>query len=489
MRLPPCRGRVYATAIALLPIDAMPLDPAQLAAAPQPSSNAGGALAALALSMLLSALGISIANVGLPSIAQAFAAPMRAVQWVVLAYLLVVTALVVSAGRLGDMLGRRRLMLAGLATYTIAAALCALAPALWLLVGARALQGVGAAVVMALTMAMVGAAVPKERTGRAMGLLGSMSAVGTALGPSLGEILIAGFGWRALFLSQLPLGILAWLLVRRKLPADPAPNRQQAARYDYAGTLLLALTLAAFALAMTMGRGAPGPLNLSLLIAAGAGAAWFRVIEKAAPAPLVSIALLGTPGLAGAVAMNALVTTVVMATLVVGPFYLSGALGLQAAQVGLVMSCGPAAAALAGMPAGLAVDRAGPPRATVAALGAMLVGAACLPVLAARYGVAGYIVALVILTAGYALFQAANNTAVMASVPEQQRGAVSGLLNLSRNLGLITGASFMGAVFALASSSVDTGMRLTFGIAALLILLALALARRRPVISLNRMSR
>ncbi len=151
-------------------------------------------LATLAVVMLLPSLGTSIANVALPTLKLSFAASTQDVQWVVIAYLLAVTSLIVAAGRLGDLLGRRRLLLAGIAIFTVASAVGALAPSLWALVAARGVQGAGAALMMALAVAMVGDLVPKERTGRAMGLLGTVSAVGTALGPSLGGVLIAAFG-------------------------------------------------------------------------------------------------------------------------------------------------------------------------------------------------------------------------------------------------------------------------------------------------------
>jgi len=245
---------------------------AQAVSADQPFF-ARRALISLSLSMLLSALSTSIANVGLPALAQAFGASFQAVQWVVLAYLLAVTTLIVSAGRLGDLLGRRRLLLAGLSLFTLASILCGLAPTLWLLIAARAAQGIGAAVMMALTMAFVSDTVPKEKTGSAMGLLGTMSAIGTTLGPSLGGALIAGFGWRAIFLVSVPLGLLTLLLAYRYLPTD-RPRSAGRAGFDHPGTLLLALTLAAYALAMTIGRGSFGALNAALLLAAlmGAGA-------------------------------------------------------------------------------------------------------------------------------------------------------------------------------------------------------------------------
>lgn len=443
-------------------------------------------LASLCLSMLLASLGTSIANVGLPTLALVFTASFQEVQWVVLAYLLAITTLIVSVGRLGDLIGRRRLLLAGIGLFSLASALCGFAPTLWLLIAARALQGLGAAIMMALTMALIGETVPKAKTGSAMGLLGTMSAIGTALGPSLGGVLIAGLNWRAIFLVNVPLGILTFLLAHRYLPLDRRQPKTGSAGFDHMGTLLLALTLAAYALAVTMGRGSFGPLNLALLLAATLGIGLFAFVERRATSPLIQLTMLRDPRLTGSLAMSALVATVMMATLVVGPFYLSRALGLDAALVGIVMSIGPVVSALSGIPSGRIVDRMGAPFMIIVALVEMAAGSLALSMFPALFGVAGYIAAIVVLTPGYQLFQAANNTAVMTNIPPEQRGVISGMLNLSRNLGLVTGASVMGAVFAFAAATRDittarpeaiaTGMRITFAVATVLSVLALAIA-------------
>ncbi|MGE0027481.1 MAG: MFS transporter [Thermoleophilia bacterium] len=437
----------------------------------EPAIRPRWALAGLALAMLLSSLGTSVANVALPTLEEAFGAPFGAVQWVVLAYLLAVTTLVVGAGRLGDLVGRRRLLVGGIATFTAASAACAAAPALWLLVAARAVQGVGAAAMMALTLAFVAEAVPRGRTGAAMGLLGSTSAIGTALGPSLGGALIAGPGWRAIFLVNVPLGLLALHLAHRHLPADRARSAAGRPRFDVAGTALLAVALGAYALAMT--AGGAGPLAAGLLVAAAA-AGLLAVAERRAEAPLISAALLRDGVLRAGVATSAIVSTVMMATLIVGPFHLSRALGLGPALVGLVMSAGPAVVAISGVPAGRIADRLGARPVTLAGLAGMAVGTLLLAVLPARLGVAGYLGPIVVVTLGYALFQTANNTAVMAGAPADLRGVTSGMLNLSRNIGLVTGASVMGTVFALA------GMHATFAVAAALIGAGIALAGLSP---------
>lgn len=450
-------------------------------------------LVSLSLSMLLSSLGTSIANVGLPTLVETFSASFQSVQWVVLAYLLAITTLIVSVGRLGDLTGRRRLLLSGISLFTLASMLCAIAPTLGLLIAARVVQGLGAAIMMALTMAFVAEAVPKDKTGSAMGLLGTMSAIGTALGPSLGGVLIASFGWRSIFFINLPLGLISLVLAYRYLLADRQLSTSERPRFDHLGTLLLALTLGAYALAMTMGRGHFGVLNGVLLLAAVIGAGVFVRVEANAKSPLIRLTMFQNPVLSAGFAMSALVTTVVMATLVVGPFYLSGALGLDTAHIGLVMSAGPIVSALTGVPAGRVVDRFGAHRMSIAGLIGMMLGTIILPLLPTRLGIPGYIAPLVVITAGYALFQAANNTAVMTNILPEQRGVISGMLNLSRNLGLITGASVMGAVFALgvgsnplmtaSSESVATGMRLTFAVAAMLVIIALIIAVASQIIS------
>lgn len=443
------------------------------------------ALASLSLSMLLASLGTSIANVALPTLAQVFGATFQEVQWVVLAYLLAITTLIVSVGRLGDIIGRRRLLLAGIFLFTTASLLCGAAPTLRLLIAARALQGLGAAIMLALTMAFVGETVPKAMTGRAMGLLGTMSAIGTALGPSLGGMLIAGLGWRAIFFINLPLGVLTLLLARRYLPSDRLGPKMDSAGFDYPGTLLLALSLAAYALAMTIGRGSFGPLNMTLLVATFLGAGLFVRAEARSASPLLRLTMFRVPGLSAGLATSALVSTVIMATMVVGPFYLARALGLDTAMVGFVLSVGPLVVALSAVPAGRMADRFGAPRMTGVGLVGMAAGCLLLSLLPVTLGIPGYLAAIVVVTAGYALFQTANNTAVMSGISADQRGVISGMLNLSRNLGLITGAAAMGAVFACASATseittahpdaVAAGMRITFAVAATLIVVALAI--------------
>lgn len=390
-----------------------------------------GITVTLALSMLLASLGTSIANIALPELAAAFPAPFAQVQAVVVAYLAALTLSVVSAGRLADRYGAKNILLAGLALFASASLLCALAPNLWLLIAARALQGIGAAFLMTLAMTLMRQTASAARIGRAMGLLGTVSALGTALGPTLGGLLIPLAGWRAVFWVLVPLAVLALILAVSLLPNGSQRKSTQPSRL------------------------------------------WSVINRELLPNLLI----------------NLLVAAVMMTTLVVGPFYLGAGLGLTATQVGLVMSVGPLISIVSGVPSGQLVDTWGSRRVLVMGLLLLAAGSGLLALLPNAIGMAGYILAIIILTPGYQLFQAANNTAALAQTPSQQQGTVSGLLGLSRNLGLIVGASAMGAVFAAAvgtdafalapASAIAAGMRQTFLLAGMLMLAALAIASRQ----------
>jgi MFS family permease len=409
-------------------------------------------LSALCFAMLLPSLGTSIANVALPTLATSFHAPIHDVQWVVISYLLVVTTLIVGAGRMGDLLGRRHILLTGIGIFAGASACCAMAPNLWWLVAMRGVQGLGAAIIMALTIASVGDMVPKNRTGSVMGLLGSVSAVGTALGPSLGGLLINLFGWPSVFAFMAVAGAAALLFGSLVFPADHV-QKPKHFTFDFAGMLLLAVSLGAFALSTTLGGAALGMINAGLAIFSLIGFAAFVVIENRAAVPLVQLALLRDRALTAGLLSLGLVSTIIMATLVVGPFYLSTALGLSPIQSGLAMSVGPVVSALTGVPAGRLVDRFGEAAVTYTGLSGVMLGSVFMITLPAAFGVAGYIGSLAIITAGYALFQASNNTTVMNSATIERRGVTSALLGLTRNLGLMIGASAMGGVFAFGSKS------------------------------------
>lgn len=377
--------------------------------------------------MLMSSLDTSIANAALPAISRAFDASFQSVRWVVLGYLLALTVFTVSAGRLGDRIGRRRLLLAATVMFMISSVACSLAPTLQVLLTARVMQGIAAAAMTALALALVHDVVPASATGRAIGLLGTMSAFGTTVGPSLGGLLTEQFGWNAIFLVNVPIGAAALLMGLLRLPLEPSAEDRR---------------------------------------------------------PLLDTALLRTGTVVTALTANTLVSTVMMTTLVVGPFYLSRALGLSDGAMGLALSLGPLVAALTGVPAGRLIDRFGAERMTMAGLMGLGIAASGAGMLPRTAGTAGYLLAIVGMTASYAVFQTANNTQLMNRIDPRARGSAAGLLGFTRNLGLIGGVSAMGAVFAWAAGPTNVvgtppdviadAALITFRVAALLIGVAIA---------------
>lgn len=435
-------------------------------------------LLALGLATLLPMLAASMANLALPALGQAFAVSLSSLQWVLVAYLLGISCLTVVSGRLGDRFGRRRLLLWGLTLFALASLLCALAPGVGWLIGARVLQGVGAACMLSLALAMVGQLVPPARRGWGMGLLGTLSACGTALGPSFGGLLIGTLGWQAPFLLLVPLGLLALGAALVGLPADEPGRKGEG--INPGSLLALVITLLCYGLLLSAGGGR----LLWLLPIAVLAAAIFVRSERNASTPLLPLALLREPALRGGLLGSGLVASVMVVTLLVGPFYLQGVFGLDMVTVGLWISGGPLLAALAGMPAGWLVDRLGARPVVRLGLGAMAIAALVLATLAAGLGPLGYLLPILLMTAGYSLFQTANNSAVVGASTEQSRGAVAGLLTLSRNLGQLTGVAGLGGLFVWLAGGGDEvaltrAMEGTFALATLPIGLALWLAGDR----------
>lgn len=446
------------------------------------------ALAGLALSLMLAALGTSSATIALPTLGQSFAAPFPAVQWVVLAYLATSTALVVGAGRLGDLLGRRRLLLAALTLFAAASVVCATAPSLPVLIAGCAAQGIAAAGMLTLSIALASSTVPKDKTGQAIGLMGTMSALGTAAGPSVGGFLIAHFGWPTLFWINIPLAIIAMTLVATYGPAETSANHRVPLASILPGTLLLAVALAGLALTLTLRGPLVSPERLGSLAAGVLAVTVFVLREIRARVPLLPWPLLQTGGRQANLVIALLVAAIVMTSLAVGPFYLSKGLGLSSDWAGLVLSGGPAMTALMGVPAGRLTDRWGAGAASRAGLAGMAAASLLMALAVPSAGVIGYLAALMLLTASYALANTANTAGLMQTAPADQRGLLSGLMTLARNLGLIAGASGMATIFAFGSGAAEIadvspaqaaqGLRIAFLVAGGLAVLGICMTAR-----------
>lgn len=400
------------------------------------------------LATLMSSLDTSVVNIALPTIIKDMHTSFESAQWIVLGYMLVVTSLIVGVGRLGDLWGKKGLYLAGLAFFTLASLCCGAAPNVAVLVGMRTVQGLGAAIMMALSFAIVSDVYPKKEFGYAVGVLSAMVSFGIALGPALGGILVGTIGWPAIFYVNIPLGIVASITILRFLPTlPPKPEKH---RFDWLGTVGLVGILICYVLAMTEAESLSfrSPLVLTLLAGAIVGLGLFLWVERRAAEPLLPLKLFNNLLLSASLFISILVYAIMMTASLVLPFFLDEAAHFSLIVSGLLMAAGPLVTALFSVPAGWLANRIGSRVTMIIGLLLMALGCLFMSTLTVEAGIAGFVARLAMINLGLALFQTPNNGAVMETAVASQRGVVSGLLALSRTLGLTTGAAVMGSVFA-----------------------------------------
>jgi EmrB/QacA subfamily drug resistance transporter len=402
---------------------------------------------ALALGTLMATLDISVVNIALPTLSRAFGVPLTTIEWVVLAYVVTITALLLAFGRLSDLRGRRRVYGTGLLAFIAASALCASAPGAGWLIAARALQGVGAAMMMSNSAALLVSSFGPEERGRALGAFGAMVGVGLALGPPLGGILVGYLSWRWIFLVNLPIGVLTFWLVRRRIPADPPPHAGPAV--DGAGAALWLAGLTALMLALSQGpaRGWGSPSIVPLFAAAAVALAAFIVRESRRTDPLLPVAWLRGPfGVAASLTLLGQASSVAVGFHL--PLYLEDVLGLRAVEAGRWLAVLPLVALLVAPFAGRWADRAGSRPLTA---GGLLLAAAGYAILSG-VGVAPSPLRLfggmALIGGGLGLFTVPNTSALMSAVPSERLGIASGLQATMRNLGVAAGTAATAAIVA-----------------------------------------
>jgi len=416
-------------------------------------------LLSVAMGIFLSTIDGSIVNVALPTLEEKLDARFSTVQWVVVAYLLVVTSLILGVARLGDMIGKKRIYRTGMVVFTAASLLCGLAPSVGFLIAFRVVQGIGAVMMQALGMAIVTEAFPRTERGRALGIMGTVVSLGISIGPTVGGLLIGTVGWRAIFLVNLPVGIVGFALVQRHVPDWRPPGGQ---RFDALGAVLMLFALLMLALGLTFGpeQGWGSAPILALLISAALGFAVFVAVEKRLAQPMVDLSLFRDP-LFSISLLTGFLVFMVIAGMFVLPFYLERVKGYDPRQVGLFLTVVPAALGLTAPIAGSLSDRYG--SRGISLIGLVIVAGACLGVatLDENTSTTGYILRLLPLGLGSGMFQSPNNSAIMGAAPHERLGVASGLLSLSRVFGQVTGLPLIGAVFAsriYAVTTLDRGM-------------------------------
>jgi EmrB/QacA subfamily drug resistance transporter len=419
-------------------------------------------LAAAILASAMAFIDGSVVTIALPVLQAELGAELAALQWVVNGYTLFLGALILVGGAAGDRFGRRRLFLIGTAAFAAASIACALAPGIGWLIAARAAQGVGAALMVPQSLAIISAAFPPELRGRAIGTWAGASAIATALGPAAGGFLIDSAGWRAAFWINLPLSAAVVLIARAHVPESRAPA---AGPLDWAGAALAVAASALITLGLTAlaEGGASAAAAVGLAAAGAALAAGFVRAERRAAAPLVPLRLFASRAFSGANLMTLFLYGALSGVLFLLPFELMGRRGMSATEVGLVLlPLGLVIGALARR-MGAAADRLGV-RPFLAAGSALVAVAAAWLALALPGLAAGVLAPVIALALGMALVVAPLTTAVMNAAPDALAGAASGVSNAASRLAGLFAIALVGAVAALVFDAAAAAPDARFGV-------------------------
>jgi len=428
------------------------------------------AMLGVGLGVLMFTLDTSIVNIALPTLVQTFRTSFATIQLVVLSYLLVITALVLGAARLGDMFGKKQLYAIGLVEFTISSLLCGFAPTVEWLIGFRALQGLGAVFISALGAAIITEVFPTSERGRALGIIGAVVSLGVALGPSAGGLLIGIAGWRTIFFINIPIGIFASFVVARFVPPSTRGNPLQ--HFDALGTLIAVVTLSCFAFGMTEGQnqGFASRAALTLLAVSLLSFVGFLALEARIKQPMLDLEIFHDLRFSLSLFLGLLVFVAIAGIIFILPFFLELVLQYSTQEVGLLLAVSPVLGGIVAPFSGTLSDRFGPR--IISLIGLILMAGGCLAcsTFNAQLTEWGYILRVAPFGIGLGMFQAPNNSAIMGGASRERLGIASGLLSLSRTLGQTVGVPLLGTmftVFAIGSQPVGANNIAAAGVTAL----------------------
>ncbi|MBI3979825.1 MAG: MFS transporter [Chloroflexi bacterium] len=410
--------------------------------------------AVVSCSVFMTTLSTGMINVALPVLTVEFAEPLVTAQWVVLGYLLCITALVLPTGRLADLVGRKRVFLSSFVGFGLTSVLCGLAPTMATLIVARILQGVAGAAMQANMGALTTAAFPSDQRGRALGLTASVVAIGLLSGPLIGGVITQYLGWRWTFYLFVPLCVVSTLVGLRLLPDDQ--GRLGSKRwpidlhhFDLLGNGLLLAMIVSFLLFLNRGPQEGWGSASALGFAAAslvAAAAFFRVERRSAD-PAVDLHLFDNRGFRAAVVSGFLTFSALGSVVLLMPFYLQFVLGLSVAQAGLVLISLPTMQMVIGPISGSLSDRLGARLVASTGLFVMLAGMLSLTTLGEQAGLIEVVLRLCVVGAGMAMFNSPNSSSLFNAVRVDQLGQASAWWPLTRNLGQSVGQATAGALW------------------------------------------
>ncbi|HEX7736777.1 MAG TPA: MFS transporter [Ktedonobacteraceae bacterium] len=416
-------------------------------------------LALAASSSFITTLDGSIVNIGLPAISETFHVGVSgAIEWVIIGYLVIIAAVLLTFGRLADMLGRRPIFLSGLAIFVLGSALCGMAPSLWLLIVARLFQGLGGALIFSVNVAMITSAFYNRERGLALGLNAVVVSLGVALGPTIGGIITQYLSWRWIFYVNVPICLLVFF-IGYIVYRERRPGAGENGRFDPPGAALLAIGFAALTLGLSFGSewgwSSPGTLGafgvgLVMLVSAVA-------VEKRIEHPILDLHLVTNRTFAMANITFMLCMMALFAPGFILPFYFEQLRGFSTVHTGLMMTPLPLALALAAPLSGSLADRVGSRLLSPIGLAVACLGLVLLSQLNAQSSTWDVVWRLALTGFGQGIFQSPNTRAMMGAAPRDAQGEASGLLATGRVIGQSTSVALTGTVFtALGAAAAGT---------------------------------
>ena len=414
---------------------------------------------AIALGSFIAYLDSTIVNIALPTLTRYFQADLSVIKWVVTAYLLMVTGLVVIFGRLADMYGRKRLYIFGFIVFTASSAMCGTATTIWSLVAFRCLQGVGAAALLANGAALITEVFPATERGRALGMIGSVLAFAAILGPLLGGFLTAHVGWRSIFYVNIPIGIVGSLLAAKVLPS--AESTRSVERFDLGGAITLFGFLSCFLFMTNVLSNSQWRISvfISFSLAAVVFAAAFFIIETRFEHPLLELGIFRRRAFSAASLSSFLSFWAISSISFLLPFYLDRVLLLDPTQSGALLAPVPIALVVVAPVAGYLADKFGVR--TICTVGAVVnvLALVFLSTLDTNTSTLGVALRLVPFGIGMGLFQPPNNSAMMGAVPASRRGIASAMISALKNLGSMSGVAVTSLVFTVSQLAAMNRLR------------------------------
>jgi EmrB/QacA subfamily drug resistance transporter len=412
------------------------------------NGKARAAVVAVGIGSFMSSLDSSAVNLALPMIQNEFAASLSMVEWIVTTYLLVISSLLLTFGRLSDLYGHKKMYTVGFAVFTIGSLLCGLSVNIATLIASRAFQAVGAGMLYSAGPAIITSAVPPENRGKGLSVVAVAVALGLCVGPVVGGTLATLFGWKSIFLINLPVGIIGIFMVLKNIAQDGESKRLP---FDILGSVLVFAALLAILLPLDISgdHAIPPALFIGSIAAGLLLIAAFVLVERKRVHPMLNLGLFRNRVFSASNLAALLIYMAQFVMVFLAPFYLQKFRGFSVMASGMLYLPMPLATMCVAPLSGAASDRFD--SRYISSLGALIMAAGLymLSFLGANSSQAYIVAAMVATGGGFGLFQTPNNSAIMGNVPRENRGTASGTLATMRNIGMVMGVAVSGALFSL----------------------------------------